>query len=281
MTETDRSRACRTGAEPANRLVRTAWLVLFLLGLSAPVVSSARAEPNDQEKTIDDILTRLEKRSEGLKDIRCNVRFVEKDKINLTTRIKYGDILFLITEPNPQFKIHFDKTEVDGVLGQQEWYLFDGRWFYQALERIKQVTKQEIARVGEKREMFDLEKAPFPLPFGQKKESILRNFDVTLVPPVDGDPPNSDHLVCIPKPTSTLRKKYDKLELFLLRDVHLPGRIVVTKNQGYEINTADFVGLSLKSINTGVTRKDFAVPKQWRNYEEVVERLSDPPHSTP
>ena len=281
MTETDRSRACRTGAEPANRLVRTAWLVLFLLGLSAPVVSSARAEPNDQEKTIDDILTRLEKRSEGLKDIRCNVRFVEKDKINLTTRIKYGDILFLITEPNPQFKIHFDKTEVDGVLGQQEWYLFDGRWFYQALERIKQVTKQEIARVGEKREMFDLEKAPFPLPFGQKKETILRNFDVTLVPPVDGDPPNSDHLVCIPKPTSTLRKKYDKLELFLLRDVHLPGRIVVTKNQGYEINTADFVGLSLKSINTGVTRKDFAVPKQWRNYEEVVERLSDPPHSTP
>ena len=82
---------------------------------------------------IDEILTRLEKRSDGLEDIRCNVVFVEDDRVNLSKRTKKGSILFLITEPNPHFLIHFERTEADGVLGKREWYLFDGRWLHQAI----------------------------------------------------------------------------------------------------------------------------------------------------
>ncbi len=248
--------------------------LLLLIPLGAP---TAIAQTSPQSEKIDEILTRLQKRSDGLTDIRANVRFIEDDQINLTKRIKQGDILFLITQPNPHFLIHFEKTEVDGLLGKQEWYLFDGRWFHQALERIQQVTKQEVARADEKKNLFDLEKAPFPLPFGQKKETILRNFDVTLKPRAESDPPNTDHLVCIPKPGSTMHGQYDKLEFFVLQGVDLPARIVVTKNDGYETNTADFPDLSNRSINTGVSTKDFAIPKAWRKYKEVIERL--PPES--
>ena len=147
------------------------------------------------------------------------------------------------------------------------------------LERIRQVTKREIARPGEKVDLFDLENAPFPLPFGQNKEAILRNFDVTLVPPAGGDPPNTDHLVCVPKAESRLHRRYEKLEFFVLKDVHLPSRVVVTKGDGLEISTADFPDLSAKSINAGVTKKDFARPKTWKKYEVVVEKL--PPESKP
>ena len=238
--------------------------------------TTAKPPPVDASADrIDEILTKLQGRSDGLKDIRCQVRFVEDDRINLSTRRKYGRILFMIAEPNPNFLIHLDKSEVDGVLGKQEWYLFDGRWLYQALERIKQVTKQEIVRPGEKVDFFDLEKAPFPLPFGQKKETILRNFDVTLVPPAEGDPKGTDHLVCVPKSESHLYRKYDKLEFFVLTDVHLPSRVIVTKSDGLEINTADFPDLSTRSINAGVKRKNFAKPAAWRKYEEVVEELPE------
>ena len=230
---------------------------------------------------IDEILTQLERRSDGLTDIRCKVKFVEDDRINLTKRVKIGRILFLISQPNPHFLVHFEKTEVDGILGKQEWYLFDGRWLYEALERIRQITKREIARPGEKVDLFDLEKAPFPLPFGQKKDKILRNFDVTLVSPAPNDPPKTDHLVCIPKSGSAMDRKYDKLEFFVRRDVHLPSRIVVTKNDGLEINTAEFQDLSEGSINTGVTKKEFQRPSAWKKYKEVVEPLPPAEKSPP
>ncbi|MGB2988027.1 MAG: hypothetical protein WBE26_19335 [Phycisphaerae bacterium] len=250
-----------------------------LLSSSGLYAAGAPELMDASRERIDDILTKLQQRSDGLTDIRCKVRFVEDDRINLSKRTKYGTILFLITDPNPHFLIHFDKTEADGVLGKQEWYLFDGRWLYEVLERIRQVTKREIARPGEKVDLFDLENAPFPLPFGQNKEAILRNFDVTLAPLADGDPPNTDHLVCVPKAESRLHRRYEKLEFFVLRDVHLPSRVVVTKGDGLEISTADFPDLSAKSINAGVTKKDFARPKTWKKYEVVVEKL--PPESKP
>jgi len=244
---------------------------------SAPAQDKAPAADSGGNR-IDEVLTQLEKRSDGLESIRCDVRFVEEDRINLSRQTKDGRILFWMTNPNPHFLIHFHKTEAEGVPGKQEWYLFDGRWLYQGLERIKQVTKQEIARPDEKIDLFDLETAPFPVPFGQRKDKILRNFHVTLAAPAAGDPPNTDHLVCVPQAASPMRRKYDKLELFVLKDLHLPSRIVVTKSDGLEVNTADFPDLSAKSINVGLTQTAFAKPEVWdkQNYTEVVETLVPP-----
>ena len=229
--------------------------------------------PSSSAGRIDEILTALEKRSDGLADIRCKVKFVEYDRINLSNGRKSGHILFLITEPNPRFLIYFERSDRDGVAGKKEWYLFDGRWLHQAIERLEQVTKQEVARPGEKVDLFDLERAPFPLPFGQKKDQILANFDVTLVPPQPGDPADTDHLLCLPKPESNMHGRYEKLEFYVRRDIHLPSRVIITKNEGLEVHRADFPDLSADSINTGVTEKDFARPRAWRNYKEVVEEL--------
>lgn len=250
-----------------------AFTLLPWLGTVAVTVAEPSTPRDRSADQIDRILTQLEQRSDGLKDIRTKVVFVEEDRINLTVRKKFGEILFLITEPNPHFLIHFERTETDGLLGKREWYLFDGRWLYQAIERIQQVTKQEIAKPGEEVDLFDLETAPFPLPFGQKKEDILTNFAVTLSPRAADDPENTDHLICIPKPQTRLHGKYDRLEFYIHRKLHLPSRVVVTKNEGLEINRADFPGLAEKSINAGVKETDFRKPALWKKYEMVVEKL--------
>lgn len=238
-----------------------------------PAVESAPADEAQAAARIDEILTAQQKQSDGLKDIRCAVQFTEDDRVNLSRRTKSGRIAFKFTSSNPNFMIHFDKVVVDDVLGRQEWYLFDGRWLYTALERIKQVTKQEVVREGERIDLFDLEKAPFPLPFGQKKETILRNFNVSLVPPAAGDPPDTDHLMCLPKPESPMYRKYDSLEFFIRRDMHMPGRIIATKNDGLEVHIAEFPDLAPNSINAGVKDRDFVKPSAWSSYKEVVETL--------
>jgi len=243
-------------------------VVLGAVGQTPPVEGPNTPSPEDR---VGAILDALEKRGDGVRDIRCRLRLTEEDRVNLTKADKSGSILFFITEPNPHFLIHIEKSERDGVLGKQEWYLFDGRWLYETLERLKQVTKRPIARPGEKLDLFDIERAPFPVPFGQKKDAILRNFEVSLSPPSPDDPPNSDHLICKPRPDSRMYRKYDRLDFFIHRDLHLPGRIVVTKNGGHEIMTADFPDLSEKSINVGVKREDFNPPPAWKKYKEVVE----------
>ncbi len=261
-------------------LVLASWM-FGSLGLLGDPVETQPKSADASEARIDEILTQLEKRSDGLKDIRCKVKFIEDDQINLSKRTKLGRILFQMTEPNPHFLVHFEKTEVDGLRGKQEWYLFDGQWLHEALERIEQVTRREIVRPGERIDLFDIEKTPFPLPFGQKKDKILRNFDVALAPPAVGDPPHTDHLVCIPKPGSRMDGKYDRLEFFIRRDIHLPCRIMVTKSGGLEVNTAEFPDLSEGSINTGVKKKDFKRPAAWKKYKEVVEPLPPPEQASP
>lgn len=239
-------------------------------------VTAAHAQnspPEQPSPEVDRILTDLQKRSDGLEDIRCEVTFSDDDRINLTKNTKSGRISLMVAKPNALFLIHFDKTDLDGVRGKQEWYMFDGVWFHQAIERLEQVTKQMIAGSEQSIDLFDIEKAPFPMPFGQKKENILRNFDVRLIAPTGGDPPDTDHLVCNPKPTSKLARRYNQLDLYVHKTLHLPMRIVVTKNNGREISSADFPSLSEKSINTGIKRSDFEPPQAWEGYKEVVEDL--------
>ncbi len=250
-------------------------LMLLVQNIAGAVAQTPEPQqiPTSISPRVDAILTKLERRGDGLRDISCKVRFTEEDKINITKTVKEGTIRLLVTEKNPHFLIHFDRCVLDGgLLGQQEWYLFDGYWLYQAVERLHQVTKQQVDDSGNSINLFDLETAPFPLPFGQKKQQILNHFDVTLLPAADGDPPNTDHLHCVPKPDSRVAKKYDKLEFFIDRDVHLPRRVIMTKNKGYEINTADFPDLSAQSLNSGLTKKDLAYPSAWDGYEVVEDK---------
>lgn len=252
-------------------------LVLSVMALG---VSIARAQQEGARvetpasADVDRILTQLEGANADLKSIRCKVRLEEDDRVNLTTRKKIGNVRFLFTEDSPRFLIHFEKSEVDGLAGKQEWYLFDGQWLHQALERLEQVTKQEYARPGETVNLFDLETAPFPLPFGQRKDSILKHFEVRLEPPAEGDPNNTDHLVCMPRPDSRLAREYDRLDFFVLRDIHLPSRIVATHKGGLETSRADFPDLSSSSLNVRLSQEDFRPLKAWNKYKVVVEPLA-------
>lgn len=244
------------------------WLpVLLAMQDAAPVAGDGAAR-------VDEVLTRLEARGDEVRDIRCAVKYEEEDRLNLTKRTKIGQVLYLVTEPNPLFYIRFDRTAVDDVLGKREWYLFDGTWFYQAVERTRTVTKQRIAKEGERIDLFDIETAPFPMPFGQKKEKILASFDVTLAAAASGPLENCDHLVCVPKAESRMARDYAKLEFFVDRELHLPRRIVITRSGAQQVTVADFPDLSSASINPGLSREEFRPAEEWKGYAVVEEDLT-------
>ena len=250
-------------------------ILLIALGVGVGLPDDPTCQQASPE--IDVILTRLEKKGDEIKDLRCQLRYRVDDKINLDELTKYGVILFKRGRPHDVFLIHFHKLVQDDIpTKKKEWYLFKNRWLWEAKERSATIIKREVVAKGEKVDLFDLETAPFPVPFGQKKDNILKNFDVTLAPPAEGDPEDTDHLICTPKPGTEIARDYSKLEFHVSRKTNLPVRIVATEVSDKKVIRVTTAVFTKVEIDSGLTDKDFAAPAEWKKYSVIEEPLAKP-----
>ena len=249
------------------------------LAYATPTPASAPATSVDPE--VEKILDRLEKRGDTVSDLSCKVRQEMLGKAIGETITKEGELKYLrgADGNNPRFLIHFTKITQDDFPIKPEWYIFDGRWFIDAKESTKVVNRREIVGPGQKIDLFSVEDSPFPLPFGQKKLEILKNFEVKVVPRGVKDPADtndSKHLLCIPKPGTQKEREYKEIHFYVDPKLDLPKTIVAyrkTGNKVSEIQTVAFPDLTQKSINRGlpVSAFDFKVPVGWSVSEERLE----------
>jgi hypothetical protein len=218
------------------------------------------------------ILERLEQAGKDIHAIRCRVKFKTEDNLNITETTRYGTIQFKRAEPHPMFLVTFDKMVADDiVLPHKVWYLFRDRWLIEANSKSENRIDREVLEPGEKADFFDFDQAPFPIPFGQKKEQILKNFAVKLIPPQPGDPEDCDHLLCKPKDDSILVRDYGRLDYYVSRKLNLPLRILVEDAPGTNLKVADFEDLTEKSINLELPDSAFVLPKETDGYHKTTE----------
>jgi hypothetical protein len=197
-----------------------------------------------------------------------------------------GEVIYQAGRPHPRFFITF-RREKQGmgdeaiILPEKVWYLLDNLWLTIVKEQSRTIQRIEVARPGEEVDFFDINKAPFPFPFGQKKQPMLEQFDITLVKPAK-DEQHVDHLVCIPKPGAPVGEQWDKLDYYVLKDLRLPQRIVAVERGGDKIITTKFPDLSDESLRATLTDKDFEPPEEWRSYDPpIIERLDGAPLDAP
>jgi hypothetical protein len=149
----------------------------------------------------------------------------------------------------------------DGAISKKpnHWHTFDGRWYGEAQESTNTIIKREIVRPGERLNVFELGKGPFPLPFGQKKAEILRQFTVKLIAPAADDPKNTDHLACIPKPDTTLDRQFKEVHFYVDQKLDLPVRIRTLSNRGDEETIVDLDASKLR-LNTNLSAEKLQLP---------------------
>jgi hypothetical protein len=235
----------------------------------APVAPEPVVDP-----AIDRVLTELEEAGAKVQSIRCQVEYVVKDNLNMTETTKKGQILFRRGEPHPMFKVEFNELNADGTLyKEKEWWILRERWLWEAKAKSKTTIKREIAAPGETIDLFDLEKSPVPIPFGQKKAEILANFVVQLQPPQMGDPADSEHLYCKPKEGVSLAKEFSRLEYYLSKKMHLPVKIVAQDAAGTRVTTATFTDLAPGSINIDLPESAFTLPVETKDFSVTEEPL--------
>ncbi len=234
-----------------------------VLAVVVTAIAAARCMADPSAEVVD-ILDKVEARGADVNDINCKVKYTVEDRIAEDTTKRTGIIQFKKKSPNPIFLVTFDRLVQEGVVHKQHrWYLFDGRYFSEANERSKSIIRRDVAPPGTEVDLFSIEKAPFPIPFGQRKAEILHNFDVILGPDAD---PAVDHLICTPKKTSRHFGKYSVVEFFISRAVNLPVKIVMTTDPADKTMTADFPDLSRTSMNNNLGDSEFKLPGKTRKY---------------
>jgi len=197
----------------------------------APPTTTRPDTPSSGDPKIDAILDRLEEKGRAIKGLACKLtyKFVTVEPVE-DAQTKEGDLLYAVDQPNAKFLIHFDRLVAEGVAAERhEYFFFDGQWLIERNDKARTVIRRQIVRPGEQIDPFKLGKGPFPLPFGQKRDEILKNFKVNLEKYKIGDPINADHLRCVPLPNTELAARYSRVDIFVSRDLELPIRIVTER----------------------------------------------------
>jgi len=154
----------------------------------------------------------------------------------------------------------------------QETFVFDGRVLYHKKDATKQLIVWELRLPTEPQvESLELGKTPFPLPFGQKKEQVLKFFTAARDAKEEAaDSQKRAVLALAPKKGTELAKDYKKVLLWVDAKTWLPTRARLLDSSD-NITTVDFRDIE---INKDIDAKQFtrpSVPQEW----EVVMHAKD------
>jgi hypothetical protein len=241
-----------------------------------PATTPAATQPQ-LDPAVDAILGRLEQRS--VSDLHARVAWQQEYVGDLPDEalIKRGELWYLTAQPVPKFLVHFTEQFV----GQRkdaldEQHLFDGQWYVELQSRTKMVTRREVRRPDDRVNPYRLGEGPFPLPFGQRKQDIVREFEVALVPPAQGDPPAMDHLRLVPRPGTRTGENYKEVHFWVQQGGPLDGlpvkvRAAKLRPTG-QLDSQITITFADPRLNTGLKDDRFKLETP-RGYVEEVEAL--------
>lgn len=265
---------------PTN-LIRTKVSVMITVLLVSVAFGEEQSSSSTRpalDPVVDKILTRLENREVG--DLHARVSWELRYVLDLEEDAdkKLGRIWYAEADPVPRFLVDFDK-QISGnrIRKLDEKHLFDGRWYVELQSRTKTVTRREVRKEEDRGNPYRIGEGVFPLPFGQKKEDILREFEVRRVTKSGpDDPKNADHLQLRPREGSSTAQSYKQLDFWIAQEgkhAGLPVKVVTAKKDGTgKVNS--FLTLTFDDIelNKGFSQKIFRIETP-PGYEEYVEKL--------
>ncbi len=148
----------------------------------------AACTPLTTDKFVERTLERIE--AVEIESMTATVSYTRTDPILDRKEIRTGRVLFRMgCENTREAAILFDSL----IIGQRrekthKHYIFSGRWMAEIDHDNKQFIKRELVSPDDEgTDPFDLGNGPMPLPIGQSKESVLKQFNVThLLRPSEG-----------------------------------------------------------------------------------------------
>ncbi len=233
---------------------------------------------------VDRILRRTEKAGDEVQKLQADFEYHYYKRLIRSQEWRSGKLTF--SQPS-NFLISF-------VDGDKQTFRFNGRVFVE--DRPLQMQRN-VYRLRSKDDppvdSISINRTPFPLPFGQKRDDVLRNFEVEYRGkeklqawrrPDHRDTVTDDReyerLVLTPRKESPLSKEYTRLDFWIDPETGLPKQIR-TQDESKAILTVRFGPLSLNE-KVEIDDSAFDEPRMpggdWkRSYEDVTEQRPTTP----
>ena len=238
------------------------------------------------EASVDQTLDAPQSRGQNLNEFTADVKLTETDTTFGTSTVRSGKVWYqLKPDGNARLRVLFEKKSVEDKPAQpdrKEYLLDDGRLIDRDY-RIKNETTRQIARPGEKVNLFQLGKGPFPLPIGQDKKDVLNLFDVTKPVADKDDPADTIHLQFKPKPDTDFARKFSTIDVWVDLKTQMPARIeTLDKKQAADRKT-DLENLKVnpKPPLTGDDFKLSSIEEGWNRHEESFDQYEKPAMLSP
>lgn len=207
-----------------ERILFPALIIVAVLGLT----TIATAQPIPPDATIDQVLGALHDRGQHLQSFSADVSHAETDTNMDSTTTRTGTVVYQ-ARPGGGARLHvlFIAKSVNDKPPHPDRveYLLDNDWLTKRDYPSQIETDYQVSQPGQKVNLFQLGKGPFPLPIGQTPQAVHDAFDVTKAPPADGDPPNTIHLKLVPRPQTDLARKFAQIDVWVDRTLAMPVRI--------------------------------------------------------
>lgn len=247
-------------------------ICLVALIAAAAVCLAQQSQPADLSSQVREILDRLQASGDKYTTLTADVNYVVEMRMTGETETRTGWVAFQkSTEKTPDmFRIHFDTLKLDQgkKTASQLDYIFDGEWLTIAKHNIKSMTRMQVAQPGQKVEALRIGKGPFPVPFGQKTDDMIKCLQITTRAPETDDPANTDYLKLIPRKDYEDQLNFKKMEMWIDRATDLPIKVVV-RDKNKNVTTADFSNIKTQAkIDTSL----FAMEKP-AGWDLTVERM--------
>jgi outer membrane lipoprotein-sorting protein len=247
-------------------------LLLTCLLLTASWASRAGAEALPDNPTADQVLDALDSRGRNLTGFVADVTLTETDEATANDSTRSGRVWYQKRPGNDRIRVTFDK-KVEGRFEKKEKleYLLDGGWLWDRDYRRSIEVKRQVLRPGEKINLLKLGEGPFPLPIGQPKEDVHKEFDVTKGQPASDDPKGTAHVTLKPREGTRLARKFNRIDVWVDRRSHMPVVIEAVDANETTVRRTELKNLKLNP-EPPLGDKDFALPRvnesEWELHTE-------------
>ena len=265
-----------------NRFGSVLGLLLALAALpakgqaQAPLVNPAGAQAAPQsDPAVDQVLDLLDARGRNLNQFVADVTLTETDDATQIDSQRTGHVWYHKRQGNDRIRVTFDqKAEGRFVKPDKLEYLLDGGWLVDRDYKRSIEVKRQILRPGEKINLLKLGEGPFPLPIGQPKEDVHREFIVSKGDPALEGPKGTSHVALKPREGTRLARKFSQIDVWVDPQNQMPVRI-----EALDANETTRRTTELKNIRVNpepaLGDKDFALPRvdenKWELHTEPYE----------
>lgn len=221
---------------------------------------------------IDSVLRALWHRGDNLQAFDADVSLADADAATGSETTRAGRFLYRKTD-NDDAQIRVTLETRDEGTGPRPFrieYLLERSVLTDRNYPRKVEVRRQVARPGQKINLFRLGEGPFPLPIGQKPEEVQKQFTVTRLDPEGGSP----RLRLVPRPGTRIAGKFSQIDVTVDPVSHFPVKIETTDPNATAVRTTTLRNLRINPA-AGLQPADFALPAVGPDWKTTDETYSD------